>query len=397
MIKFGFRKLGDNVLFAIGLAVLITAIIYSWHRRDREPAAANIVFAQWWQEDLQANTLQNIIAEFELIHQGIRVILAEQSYEDLRFDLFNPARSGEGQDPRPDVIALDALWVPKLLEMNVIESPQAPILSFIYVLYYNVEILAAAGLTRPPRTRTEFLAAARAVHADGQAAALGFAAGTPRGVFDSAYPWIWAAGAQLMRDRNPVAAAAPITQSLAFLASLNNEGLIAPNVFSADRKEMLDDFISGRTAFMIAPTKYIALAREHMGDENFSITAVPVLDNQAGQPFFASVEWTAGVYSGSAHPEAAQAFAAFLARSARAISYHAGGSVPASPVPDPLYSKVWEIALAGETAEDFSGIAGEYDLEEIFREELISLFAGQSSPAAAAAAIQQRWLAVLAE
>jgi len=396
MRNFGFRKFGDNLLFALGLAVLVAALFYSLSRRDREPAPVNIVFSQWWQEDLEENTLQNLIAEFESLHQGIRITLNEVSYEDLRSDLFNSAGFDENQAPA-DVLALDPVWIPKLLEKGVIESPQAPILSFINVLYYNIEILAAAGLTRPPRTRTEFLTTARAVAANGQAAVLRLGVNSSRSVFDDVYPWIWAAGIPLITNGNPVVTSAPVVQSLAFLASLNSEGLIAPNAFSADNEKKLESFLSGETAFMIAPTRYIALVREHMGDDAFSVTSVPALDNQTAQPLFASVEWTLGVHSNSARKEEARLFTAFLAGKAPSILYNARGAVPASPVPDPFYAKIWEIALAGEIARDFSGIAAEHDLEKIFREELSSLFAEQASPATAAAAIQQRWQLVLAE
>ena len=401
MKNFIFRKHGDNLLFALALAVLITALIYSLNRRPagQDAALTSIVFNHWWQEDIGGDTLRNLITEFERQHEGISIILNERSYEDLRVDLFDPA----GFAAPGDVLALDPLWVPELLKRDVIENAGAPILSFINVLYYNIEILREAGFTRPPRTRSEFLTFARAVAANGENRALSL--GSSRGMYDDVFPWIWAAGTPLIRDGNPLVTSAPVVQSLAFLASLNNEGLISPDAFFADSRKKLEDFISGRTAFMIGPTRYIAFIRERMGDEAFSITSVPMLDNQTGRPFFASAGWTVGVHSASAHREEAGLFAAFLAGRASFLSENARGALLAynapetqmgrpSP-PDPFYSKVWEISLVGEVAKDFSELAGKHELEEIFREELSALFAGTSSPAQAAAAIQERWLAVL--
>jgi len=408
---FGLKKYGDNLLFALALAVLMTALFYSVStRRARQETAISIVFTQWWQNDLERDTLRNLIAEFESLHEGIRIILNEKSYVDLRIDLFNPGTYDEPQAPPGDVLALDTIWVPDLFYLGVIESAEAPILSFINVLYYNIDILREAGFTRPPKTRGEFLSFARAVAAaegNRTAYALGLGLGnSPRGVHDDVFPWIWAAGAQLIRDGNPVVTAAPVVQSLAFLASLNNEGLIAPGAFYADSRQKLENFVSGRIAFMIAPTKYIAFVRERMEEGSFNITSVPALDNQMVKPFLASVGWTLGIHSASAYKEEARLFAAFLAGRASHLSNNASGSISAYTAPEaqvgrsplaPFYSNIWEIAFAGEVATDFSGLAGEHVFEEIFREELLALFAGTASPAETAATIQERWLAVLRE
>ena len=420
---FGFKKYGDNLLFALALAVLMTALFYSvTNRRAAQETAISIVFTQWWQDDLERDTLINLIAEFESLHDGIRVILNESSYEELRFALFYPGTYDEPQAPPGDVLALNPFWVPDLLNGGIIESAETPILSFINVLYYNIDILREAGFTRPPKTRGEFLSFARAVAANEgnrTAYALGLGLGnSPRGVHDDVFPWIWAAGVQLIRDGNPVVTTAPVVQSLAFLASLNTEGLIAPGAFYADSRQKLEDFISGRTAFMIAPTSYIATLKERMEEGSFNITSVPTVDNQMVKPFFASVGWTLGIHSASAHKEEAGLLTAFLAGRAPHLSNNARGAIPAHTVPNAqmgrgasFYSNIWEISLAGEAATDFSRLAAEprveagqyqgfppvHELEKIFREELSALFAGTASPAETAAAIQERWLAVLRE
>jgi len=406
MRNFSFRKYGDNLLFSLAIAVLITSLIYSFIRRDsggdKQPTLTDIVFTHWWYDDIERDLLRNLVAEFENSHEGIRIILNEKSYESLRLGLFDFA-GGDDETEVPafpgDVLALDPLWVPELINREVIESAELPVLSFINVLYYNIDILRDAGFTRPPNTRTEFLTFARTIAANEEnrrAYALSLGLGSFRGIHDNVYPWIWAAGARLINNGNPVVTSAPVVQSLAFLASLSNEGLIAPGAFYADSRKKLEDFVSGRTAFMIASTRYIGLVRERLGDAAFNITSVPILDNQPGTPFFATLGWTLGIHSESAHREEARLFSAFLAGRASRISGNASGAIPASSPQDPFYSNIWEIALAGETAADFSGIAGEPVLEQIFREELSALFDGTSSPAQTAAAIQARWLAVLA-
>ena len=63
---------------------------------------------------------------------------------------------------------------------------------------------------------------------------------------------------------------------------------------------------------------------------------------------------------------------------------------------DPHHSKVWDIAIAGDSSTDFSGLPW-IELERIFREELSALFSEKSKAAETAAAIQKRWEIVLSE
>ena len=415
MITSIFKKYGDNLIFALALAVLAATLFFTISRRIEESAVINIVFTQWWQSGLSDDSLSRLVTEFESQNPGIRVTLNHRSFEDARSDIFDFARrQNDTQDeeelleqgevsvttPLADVLALDPLWVPELLAREIIESSEAPIASFINVLYYNIDVLRQAGFARPPANRGEFLAFARTLAENG-VYALGLALYSgderlgARGVFDTVYPWIWAASAPLLRDGNPALTAAPLVATLAFLASLYEEGLLAPGAFSANNDTILEDFVSGRTAFMVAPTKHIAYVRERMGSEAFSITAVPPPNNHLGLPFFAAAGWVVGVYSGTAHLHEARMFAAFLSGRPLELLENTSGVIPPAPTPDPLYARLWEIALSGETAWDFSAAFTEAQLEAIFAEELARLFSGEMTPAQTAAAIQGRWLGAL--
>ena len=412
--KFDFKRHSDNLIFALALAVLITLIAYALSRRATEAAMIHVVFTQWWQEDSGDDTLRDLITEFESTHQGIRIILNTKSREDLRLELFKPsdfdqtefaaqtspqfAPQSAPQTILGDIIALDPLWIPELLERDVIESAEAAFTSFINILYFNIEILQRAGFTHPPRNREEFLNFARAVTAGGSVA-LGLSLGedNPDSVFNNIYPWVWAAGAPIVTNGIPAVNSPQVIQTLAFFASLNDEGLIAANALSATSRDMVEDFISGRVAFMVASSKYLALVRERMGNDAFNITLVPAPGAHMGRRFSASTGWTVGIHSQTTSREEARLFSAFLAGRANVLTDNLGGMIPDSPSPDPFYSKIWEIALAGETAADFAAIGTENLLQAIFREEMMSLFAGNFTPAETAAAIQQRWLSVLAE
>ena len=410
-------KYGDKLLFILALVFLVMAIFRLWgYKPIRKAETPPIVFTQWWEKDSEIETLEILIEEFESLNSGVKITLNTRSYDDLRRDLFDPGEGSivgnefPGKSFPGDIIALDPLWVCELLDRGIIENANNPLVSFINVFYYNIRILRDAGFLRPPKSRGEFLDYARALAAGaGERGCLAIGMNGSRGIYDDIFPWIWAAGAQLITDGKPSVNNRPVIESLSFLADLNAEGLIAPGALSSNSQK-LDDFVSGRAAFMVAPASEIGHVKESLGD-GFGVTSIPVPDNYAGKSLLASAGWTLGVYSPSTHKEEAGLFVDFLAEKASSLMMGAGamgaGTMPGSgltPASDDLYLKVWDITIAGELAEDFSGLPWT-ELEEAFREELSAMFGGamfggaifgeRSSPAEAAAAIQKKWEAIL--
>jgi len=392
-----FRKHGDKVLFVLALAFLAAALFRregSW----RPVETPGIVFTQWWEGDLDKDTLMALAKEFEGLNNGIKVTIDYRPYEDLRRDLFASAETASSDNASivGDIVALDPLWIPELLEMGSIEDSTITLFSFIDVLYYNVDILKNAGFSRPPKDRSEFIEYARTLAGSkellpGYVLAFALSENSSRGVYDDVFPWIWAAGVRLINDGSPVVNSRQVVESLAFLSALNSEGLIAPDTFRADAARKLEHFISGEVAFMVAPTVYVKQVRERMGDDAFGITSVPGPDNYFGRPLFATAGWAFGVHSESQRKEEARLFAEFLAGKDSAFSEQTG-AVPgngAPPARDAFYSKVWDIAISGESARDFAGLPW-MEMEAAFREGLISLFAGRATPTEAAAAIQEK-------
>jgi len=394
-----FKKHGNKLLLFVALAFVIAALFLlrtkpSNGKESVEPPS--IVFTHWLDSEADKEVFLEIISEFESLHGDFKVILNTRSYEDLRSALFRGAPI-EGSGFPGDVIALDSLWVSELSKKEIIENVNANPVSFINILYYNINFLKEAGFSRPPKTRSEFLAYARYFSGNkGSRAGLALGMNSSRGTYDNILPWIWSAGAQLIKDGKPQVNSRPVVDSLSFLASLYTEGLLTTQSFMADPAGKLNDFISGKAAFVIAPASEIGFVREQLGDEAFGVTSIPVPDNYAGNSFFAVSAWTTGVNSASAQKERARLFADFLAEKAVVISNRMK-AIPGSGIPpayDAFYSKVWDIAIAGEAAQDFSGLNW-LGLEESFKEELYALFAGTASPTETAASIQKRWESII--
>ena len=389
------NKYGDKLLFVLTLAFLATVLFRLWV--NRPPAKAvppSIIFTQW-ENGSGGKAILALIEEFESLHSGVKIVVNNKSYEDLRRELFSP----DGASSLGDVIALDPLWVSELIKREIIESASDPIMFFNNIFYYNIDILREAGYSRPPKSRGEFLNCVRAL-TSGNLAGLALGLNGSRGIYDDVFPWIWSSGGRLIENGKPALTSRPVAESLGFLATLNSEGLISPDAFSSDSGKKLEDFVSGRATFIIAPSSEIGFIREHLGDEAFGVTSVPLPDNYAGKTFLGAAGWTAAVSSASAHKDEAALFAGFLAEKAPFFSEEAmagqGNGFPTaiSSENDVFYSKVLDITTGGELTQEFSGLPWTL-LEKSFKEELAALFAGKSSAAEAAAAIQEKWEAIL--
>jgi len=395
-----FKKHGNKLLLFVALAFVITALLLLGTKSANKKESVeppSVVFTHWLDSEADKEVFLEIISEFESLHGDFKVILNTCSYEDLRSALFRGAPLEDSGFPG-DVIALDSLWVSELSKKETIENVNANPVSYINILYYNINLLKEAGFSRPPKTRGEFLAYARHFPGSkGNQAALALGMNSSMGIYDDIFPWIWSAGAQLVKDGKPQVNSRVVADSLSFLASLYSEGLLTPQSFTADPAGKLNDFISGKAAFIIAPASELKLVRERLGDEAFGVTSIPVPDNYAGKTFYAVSAWTTGVYSASAQKENAKLFADYLAEKTAFIS-NKMKAIPGSGIPpayDAFYSKVWDITIAGEAAQDFSGLNW-LELEESFKEGLSAFFAGNASATETATAIQKQWEVIIA-
>ena len=74
-----------------------------------------LVFSQWWQNELEANTLQTIIADFEKDYPNISISLDTHSYTEI-------AGAALASTPlAADIIGIDPQWFYELLRYNQLE------------------------------------------------------------------------------------------------------------------------------------------------------------------------------------------------------------------------------------------------------------------------------------
>jgi multiple sugar transport system substrate-binding protein len=431
----------DYLLLAIGLLVLLAGLFWSGGKKAIAAVTApTLVFTQWWQDEIEEGALETLVSEFETLHPEIKIELKKLPYEELKALLFT-APAGEALPPFPgDILALDPLWGAGLEGREILEppppppsaeaapsrgfppgNPETPVLDFFCPLFYNIDMLTAAGFSSPPKTRNEFLSYARKVSKREEGVygiAMALAPGNSRGIYRDIYSWIWASGALLFNAGKPAITSREITETLEFLAALGRENLIHPDSFEMGEAEKQEAFIRGRAAFIIAPVQDAEIFSSRMspGAEGrippggaFGFTAIPVPGGHSGKPAFGAFGWTLGISRQSRYKEEAGVFISFLAEKASYLAekLHA---VPGNRTNPPavqaqngsLYStawdsKAWDLYIACDFIREFAGLKETARLEAAFTEELAFLLSGERGAAASAAAVQKQWEKILEE
>jgi multiple sugar transport system substrate-binding protein len=417
----------DLTLLILALLLLAGGLVFfrlskkisgAWTRDAA--GSATLVFTQWWEDELEEGTLLALAEEFETLHPGVRVRLDTRPYAEILSCLQSP----EDSRPAPDIVGLDPFWFEDLVRQDILEEldpwestehlpmelPQEAdrgyekwgrhLISFTNPLYYNIALLQDAGFDRPPKNRTEMLAYARSVtdaEAGRHALTMALGAENPRGVYRDVFSWIWAFSPLTIRESRPDFSAHSISGALDFLRELRQEGYLAPGIFTKTEADKREDFIQGRAAMMIASVADIHLLRRRMEEGSFGITVIPGESSLEGKPVLGLTSWRLGIPRNAAHKNEARAFLSFLlergpliAEKAHAVPGSLGRAMDFS-AGESLYAKAYDMYAAGETLQEFSGVAGVDKFEELVREQLHALFEEGQTPEETAGQIQQHW------
>ncbi|MDR0495763.1 MAG: extracellular solute-binding protein [Treponema sp.] len=351
----GIKRL-DLFLLLATVAVL-TAIAVQYARRppDNQPKRVDISISPQCIA-LFGSAIDALIQEFEEQNPDLRIQAAEQKADIIFFDdeefngLINESALAS-LSPYIQTEARNGQWALTLV-------------SFMDVFVYNIDILQAANCDRPPKTRAEFLAAARAVAGSasspkaGQEAVFPFALGLsqtdPMALRWNFYPWFWANGG----DITTIDATDKILlDTISFLKQLNRERLLAPGTFEKTKTQRLQEFAEGKIAMMAASARDIAFLQNNAHGITFGITAIPATAQGKNRLGLSGIY--AGISGDCTLPDEAWTFLAFIAGKQQILA-DAVNAVPGSFPPvffgdysenDPLYSKARDIFEAADISE----------------------------------------------
>ena len=282
-------------------------------------------FTQWWEPELPEGSFRALMDEFEAQNPGIKVELISGPYSTTREQVVAGAAAGT----MSDVVGLDGAWVSDFVKQGSLASltdlmSQAgyddsqlaaqiqlngatymiPVVNFVYPVFVNLDLLAAAGVENPPATRSEFAAAAQQLADSGENVygwVLPLSLEQPNGIQNDVMSWAWASGGSMMKDGLPDVTNDQVRSASEFIKGLWDAGVIAPGSFSMREQDKVEEFTNGRVGMMISSLAHINMLRERNPDLNFAITALPAEDGYDGKRGLPYASWGIGVSANSPH------------------------------------------------------------------------------------------------
>ena len=249
--------------------------------------------AAWWAD---------FEAKFEAANENIDLVVDVVSWNDIYTVVNTRIANGEA----PDLLNIDGFadyqadglllpaseWVSEetyakffdsFLEQSVVDGTvwAVPDLASARALYYNADILAAAGV-EVPTTWEELVAVCEAIKAyDPEVYPWGVDMTTDEGQACFAY-YAWNnAGGFVDADGNWTLNSAENVEAVEFIVSMVQAGLTNTDPTTETRYDLQEMFASGKVAMMVGPNQ-ISKYCEQNGGINYGIASLPTNGDKAG-------------------------------------------------------------------------------------------------------------------
>ncbi|WP_232730040.1 sugar ABC transporter substrate-binding protein [Paenibacillus phocaensis] len=306
------------------------------------------------------------------------------------------ATSGEG----PDILQLGTTWVPAIAAMNGIEdltdrvndvggegnylpaswettkiNGQSEVFGIPWfvdarALFYRTDALEKAGLDPATAfkdwdTFKQTLTKLNGVEIEGQKmTAFGVPGKNDWNVPHNIFPWIWAAGGNVLNEDNTKVAFNDKTalEGVMYYTGLAHDGLVDKASLEKNSSQIESDFSDGKTAIMVSGAwmiKNFATPAEDGGvgdktaSQNYGVAALPA--GPAGQSTFIGGSHLT-IFKGSKHKDAAWGVIKYLSGDEAQLAYaQASGQLPAkknvmdSLTSDPGYKALVEATNYGKS------------------------------------------------
>lgn len=386
--------------------------------------AVTLEFTQWWEPELPEGSFRGLMDEFEKANPGIKVKLLSGPYASTKEQVVAGAAAGT----MSDVVGLDGAWVSDFVKQGSIsdlsklmkdagydESQLAaqikingstymiPVVNFVYPLFTNDAVLAKAGVTKPPSTRTEFTDAAKKITAlggDVKGWVVPLSPEAPNGIQNDVMAWNWASGGTMLKDGKPDLTNADVKGTVEFVKSLWDAKVVAPGALTMKEQDKVEEFTNGRVGMMIDSLAHVNLIRKNNADLKFSISAIPAKDGYTGKRGIPYASWGIGIAENSEHKAEAFKLVDFLMNEANnsklsSIANAFPGntkSVPDFVADDALFKAAFDIYKAGYPANEFTGLPVAEDLMRSFDTELQKTLEGKQTVDQMLQAAQAAWV-----
>ena len=418
-------------LTGAAMAAAMVVLVAACGSDDSGDAASGgdvtLEFAQWWGAELPAGDFDKIISDFTAQNPTIKVKLLSAPYASTKQQLV----TGAASKTLPDVVGLDGAWVSDFAKQGAIadmsklmtdagydqsqlasqvqikgKTYMIPVVNFVYPLFVNKDLLTKAGVADVPKTRTEFLDAAKKISASGgnvKGWALPLDTAVPNGIQNDVMSWLWASGGTMLADGKPALTSAPVKSAVEYVKSLNDAGVIAPGSLTMKEQDKVEKFTNGQVGMVIDSLAHINLIKKNNPKLNFTVAALPAEDGYTGKRGIPYASWGIGVSDSTKHKAEAFKLVQYLMSqetNAKLSTIANGfpGNKNAKPdfgSSDPMFKTAFDIYQQGVPANEFVGLPKSEDLMRTFDEQLQLILTGKSSVDDGLAKAQQSWSSVI--
>ncbi len=372
--------------------------------------AVTLEFQQWWEPELPAGSLRQLMDQFEAQNPGITVKLLSGPYANTKQQEVAGAATGT----MACVLGLDGAWVSYFQKQGAItdlssimkstgydESQLAaqvkengatymiPVVNFVYPLFYNEDLLTKAGITAPPATRTQFADDAKKLTSGNVYGwVIPLSLDLPNGIQNDVMAWVWASGGSMLKDGKPNLVGNDEVKSAAeFIKSLYDAKVITPGPFTLKEQDKVTEFTNGRVAMMIDSLAHINLIRKDQPNLKFGVAAIPAKDGYTGKRGMPYASWGIGIAESCKNkPEAWKLVSYLLSEPVNSkmstLANAFPGNTKSTPdlsKSDPLFQKAFDIYKAGYPQNEFVGLPVAEDLMRSFETEFQKYLSGSET------------------
>jgi multiple sugar transport system substrate-binding protein len=404
------------------LCLFAGTMIFANGQKDISEDTVTIEFMQWWAPEMGEEKFQVLIDGFEKENPGIKVKLISLPFSEV----LNQVQIGTATGTIADVIGISSTWIHTLATQDVlipldtyieneslgsvlVDVPKVngkqfniQLATFIFPFFYNKDMLKEAGFERPPTTWSEFEAYAEklTIPAKNQyALAMPLSLAAPAGVQNDFFPWIWSTGENALKDGKANFQTPAVIGTLEYFKGLYDKGYLSPGTLAKKEQEKVEEFVSGRVAFINTSLAQVNLMKERSPDLNFGLTTIPVPDGYNGKPAICFNGWNVGITKSSKHADAAWKLVSYLLK----VENNAYLSSNANAFPgnkevemeiDPSNTNLltaFKMYQNSRLINEFYGTPSTLELQRRFLVEMHKMFEGDQTATQAAVNAEKSW------